>query len=198
MRTLIERLARLPLGAVGLAITACAVMAAGHVLLVRHVHETGGEEWPQWVARLTIETYWGLLPLAFLALWARRRQRTGRLGRIGAALLAFGPVTALLIALAAVVWGGILGRGDLPASVMSLEALFYVMMLGVLVTGLAFVLDRGVRWWGAILIVGLLADLVMPMALSAVYAVFGLLLLVTALRSHGEGVPVEPAVEPAR
>ncbi|SCF34100.1 MYXO-CTERM domain-containing protein [Micromonospora viridifaciens] len=197
MRTLVERLGRLPLGAVGLAVTVCAAMAAGHVLLVRHVHDTGGEEWPQWVARWTIETYWGLLPLAFLALWARRRQRTGWLGRIGAAMLATGPVAALLIAVAATVWGAILGRGDLPASMMSLELLFYVMMLGVLATGIAFLLDAGVRWWGALLIVGLLADFVMPLALSAVYAVFGLLLMVAALRSGRDGVPVEPAVEPA-
>ncbi|MFE9958063.1 hypothetical protein [Micromonospora sp. NPDC005299] len=197
MRTLIERLARVPLGAVGLAVTLCAAMAAGHVLLVRHIHDTGGEEWPQWVGRLTIESYWGLLPLAFLALWARRWQRTGRLGRVGAALLVAGPVAALLIAVAAVVWGGILARGDLPASVMSLELLFYVMMLGVLVTGIAFLLDAGVRWWGAAMIVGLLADFVMPLALSAVYAVFGILLTVAALRSGREDVSVEPAVEPA-
>lgn len=198
MRTFVERLGRLPLGAVGLAVTVCAAMAAGHVLLVQHVHATGGEEWPQWVARWTIESYWGLLPLACLALWARRRRRTGWLGRIGAALLATGPLAALLIAVAATVWGGILGRGDLPESVMSLELLFYVMMLGVLVTGIAFLLDAGVRWWGALLIVGLLADFVMPLALSAVYAVFGILVMVSALRSDRDGVPVEPAVEPAR
>jgi hypothetical protein len=178
MRTLIERLARVPLTAVGLLIAVCGVLAGVHVLLVQHIHETGGEEWPQWVARWTIESYWGLLPLAFLALWARRRHGQGWLGCVGAALMAFGPVAALLIAVAALVWGGILGRGDLPTSVMSLELLFYVMMLGVLVAGL-------------------LGDFVVPMFLPAGYALFGILLMIGAARST-RAAAGDFAVDPAR
>ncbi|WP_328850511.1 hypothetical protein OG994_19205 [Micromonospora globbae] len=196
MRTVVHRLARVPLGTVGLVIVVCAAMAAVHVLLVRHVHETGGEEWPQWVARLTIESYWGLLPLAFLALWARVRERAGLPGRIGAALMALGPVAALLITVAAIVWGGILGRGDLPESVMSLELLFYGMMLGVLVTGAAFLRLAGHRLWGVMLIAGLLADFVMPLALSAVYVVFGVVLVADAVRTARCG-GTTPAAEPA-
>ncbi|WP_067181706.1 hypothetical protein [Microtetraspora niveoalba] len=197
MRAVIDRLARVPLAAVGFLILLSAAMAAGHVLLLEQIRASGGEELPQWVARLTIETYWGLLPLAFLMLWARRGKRGGLLGRIGAALLACGPVTALLIAVGALVWGGILGRGDLPPSVMTVESLFYAMMLGVVVCGVAFLLDAGVRWWGAMLLIGLLGDFVMPMALAAVYAVFGIMLVVGAARAGRRSTDVETALDAA-
>jgi len=197
MRVIIGRLARVPLAGVGFAVLLSSVLIVVHLLLVRQIQASGQEEPPQWLGRL-IGMYWGLLPLAFLALWARRRDRQGVLGRIGAAMLAVGPVLAVLLAVATAVWGGLLGRGDLPESVMWVESLFYVMMLGVLVSGVAFLLDAGVRWYGAFMVVGLLSDFVVPFALATVLGVFGILLMVSAVRSARRGAGVEAAVGAAR
>ena len=183
MTGVVERLARVPLVGVGLAIVVSAILMAVHVLLVQHTHATGAAEPPQWVGRL-LGLYWVLLPLGFMALWARRRREVGIIGRIGAVMLACGPVSAVVLLVAAAIWGGFLGRGDLPAGFMVVESLTLVMMLGVLVSGVALLRVSGARWWGAAMIIALAANFVMSVGAAAALAVFGALLFAAGARSN--------------
>ena len=77
-------LARIPIPVVAVLLVVGGALIPLHEALVVRMHSAGQEEWPQWVARLTIMWYWAFLPTAVLALWARRRHLHGRLGRVGA------------------------------------------------------------------------------------------------------------------
>ena len=76
-------LARIPIPVVAVLLVVGGALIPLHEALVVRMH-TAGQEWPQWVARLTIMWYWAFLPTAVLALWARRRHLHGRLGHVGA------------------------------------------------------------------------------------------------------------------
>ncbi|GAA3813494.1 hypothetical protein GCM10022226_37760 [Sphaerisporangium flaviroseum] len=196
MRNLINRLARVPLQVVGGAILLGAILLAVHYTLIAHIAATGGLEPEQWIGGLTVKWYWVLVPLSFIALWARRRDREGLLGRVGAVLLTSAPLMWAMITTSAIVWGGLLGRGDLPEGVMSLELLIYVFYLGALVTGLAFLLDTGARWWGAALIAGPVVDVVWPYGAAVTFAVFGTGLMLYGFRHR---VPLDtPEISQAR
>ncbi|MEN3540582.1 hypothetical protein AAH991_36090 [Microbispora sp. ZYX-F-249] len=73
-------------------------------------------------------------------------------------------------------------RGDLPSGFMVIEMLVYVFYLGVLVIGLAFLLDRGVRWWGAATLAGLVLEFLVPYGGAVAFAAFGLCLMAYGLR----------------
>lgn len=142
-------LARIPVPAVAALLIVGGALIPVHEAVVLRVHSTGQEEWPQWVARLTVMWYWAFLPLAALALWAPRRVQHGQLGRMGAWLnLVGGPVTYAVITLGALVQG-VRGRQDLPTGFMAIEWLVYLIMPGMVLAGIAMFRDRGLpRWQG--------------------------------------------------
>jgi hypothetical protein len=107
MRNLIDRLARVPLQAVGGAITLGAVLMAAQYALIDYVHSTGRPEPEQWIGGLTVKWYFVLIPMSFIALWARRRDREGVLGRVGAIMLMSGPLMHIVVTVSAIVWGGL-------------------------------------------------------------------------------------------
>ncbi len=91
-------LARIPIPVVATLLVLGGALIPVHEALVVRTHSAGQEEWPQWVARLTVMWYWAFLPLAGLALWARRRAVQGRLGHAVAWLnLVGGPAQYLLV-----------------------------------------------------------------------------------------------------
>jgi hypothetical protein len=145
--------ARIPVPVVAAMLVVGGALIPVHEALVVRTHSTGQEEWPQWVARLTIMWYWALLPMAALALWARRRAQHGRLGRIGAWLnLVGGPALYVVITAGALVQG-VRGRQDLPTGFMAIEWLSYLIMPGMLLAGIAMFRDSGLpRWQGPLLV----------------------------------------------
>ncbi len=182
MRKLIDRLAHVPLQVVGAALTLGAVLLAAHYALIDHVRATGQEEPAQWVGGLTVKWYWVLIPVSLIALWARRRDRQGPVGRAGAIMLTAGPLMHVTVTVGAIIWGALMGRGDLPNAFMMVEMLMYVFYLGVLVIGLTFLLDGGVRWWGAATVAGLVLEFLVPYGGAAAFTVFGLCLVAYGLR----------------
>jgi len=147
-------LARIPIPVVAALLVVGGALIPIHELAIQHMHRTGGAEWPQWLGRLTVQWYWAFLPLAALALWARRRSVQGRTGRAGAWLnLVGGPAQYLVVTAGALVQG-LLGRGDLPTGFMALEWLGYLIMPGILLAGIAMLRDAGLpRWQGALVLV---------------------------------------------
>jgi hypothetical protein len=182
MPNLINRLAGVPLQAVGAALTLGAALMAGQYAIIDHVHSAGLPEPEQWIGGLTVKWYWVLFPFAFIALWARRRDREGRLGRVGAVMQTSAPLAHIVVTVAAIVWGGLLGRGDLPEAFMMIELLTYVFYLGVLISGTALMLDKGVRWWGAAMVGGLVLSFVVQYADAVALGLFGVALIVQGLR----------------
>ncbi|GII56221.1 hypothetical protein Pth03_46100 [Planotetraspora thailandica] len=194
MRNLIDRLARVPLQAVGAAITLGAVLMATQSVLIDYVHSTGRPEPEQWIGGLTVKWYFELIPIAFIALWARRRDRERHLGRVGAVMLTSGPIMHIVVTVSAIVWGGLLGKGDLPEGVMMVETLMYVMYLGALISGVAFLFDKGVRWWGAAVVAGILLDLFVPYGGAVMFALFGIALALYGLRRPVSVDMPEPSI----
>ncbi|GII30353.1 hypothetical protein [Planotetraspora mira] len=182
MRNLTNRLAGVPLQAVGAALLLGAALMAAQYAIVDHVHSAGLPEPEQWIGRVTVQWYWVLFPFAFIALWARRRDRERRLGRVGAVMQTSAPLAHIVVTVAAIVWGGVLGKGDLPDAFMMIEMLTYVFYLGVLVSGVAFLLDKGARWWGAAVIGGLVLGFVVQYTDAVILGVFGVALIVQGLR----------------
>jgi hypothetical protein len=173
----VARLSTVPLPIVVAVLVVGAVLGDVHTLLVQRIVR-GGPEPEQWVARLTVMQYYALIPLAVLALWARRRTAQGRLGTVAAALLVTSAAGHLAITAAAVVHGGLLGRGDLPRAVMVLEVTVLGLYLGVLLAGIALLRDRAVpRAVGALVLLGLVVSFVTPFALTVAWLLLGVFLL---------------------
>lgn len=147
--------ARIPVPVVAAMLVVGGALIPVHEGWVRAVHESGRPEPAQWISFLTIKWYWALLPAAVLALWARRRSIEGRLGRVGAWLnLVGGPLQFGVLMLTSLVWGLLLGRGELPTSLMVLEFLGYLLPAGMVLLGVAMLRDRGLpRWQGASVLV---------------------------------------------
>jgi hypothetical protein len=145
--------ARIPVPLVAAMLIVGGALIPVHEAVVDRMHAAGSTEWPQWVGRLTVQWYWALLPMAGIALWARRRAVHGRLGRVGAWLnLVGGPAVYLVITAGALVQG-VRGRGDLPTGFMAIEWLAYLIMPGLLLAGIAMFRDLGLpRWQGPLLI----------------------------------------------
>jgi hypothetical protein len=171
------RLSTVPLYVVLAVLVLGAVLADVHTLMVQRMAR-GGPEPEQWVARLTVMQYYALIPLALLALWARRRPNQGRLGTVAAVLLVTAMAGHLAITVAAVVHGGLLGRGDLPGLVMMLEVTVLGLYLGVLLEGIALLRDRAVpRAVGALVLFGLVVSFLAPFALTAAWLLLAVVLL---------------------
>ena len=178
----VARLSAVPLPIVVAVLVVGAVLADVHTLLVQRMVR-GGPEPEQWVARLTVMQYYALIPLALLALWARRRPAQGRLGTVAAALLVTAIAGHLAITVAAVVHGGLLGRGDLPGLVMMLEVTVLGLYLGVLLEGIALLRGRAVpRAVGALVLLGLVVSFIAPFALTVAWLLLGAVLLGSSRR----------------
>ena len=171
-------LARIPNSVVAALLFVGGALVSVHELWLAHVRATHAPEPEQWLAYLTIKWYWAFLPLAFLALWARRRAAAGVLGRIGAWLLVVGgPLEFLVLLVATQVWGLLLGRGDLPMAVMSVEMLTVLITPGAVLVGIALLRDRlRPRWEGA-LVIGVALAAWLPYGALAVGLVLGVLLI---------------------
>ncbi|MGY1603293.1 hypothetical protein [Geodermatophilus sp. SYSU D00815] len=175
-------LARIPVPVVAVLLVVGGALIPVHEMAVAHMHEPGNQEWPQWVGRLTLQWYWALLPLAVLALWARRRAVQGRIGRVGAWLnLLGGPLEYALITVGALV-RGVLGRGDLPPGFMALEWLGYLIMPGIVLAGVAMLRDRGLPRWQGLLVVLLAPAAWLPFGAFVVGAALGVALVVGTRR----------------
>jgi hypothetical protein len=178
----VARLSTVPLPIVVAVLVVGAVLGDVHTLLVQRMAR-GGPEPEQWVARLTVMQYYALIPLALLALWARRRPAQGRLGTVAAALLVTAIAGHLAITVAAVVHGGLLGRGDLPGLVMMLEVTVLGLYLGVMLEGIALLRDRAVpRAAGALVLLGLVVSFIAPFALTVAWLLLGAVLLGSSRR----------------
>jgi hypothetical protein len=170
--------ARIPVPLVAALLVVGGALMPLHDLAIAHVRASGAEEWPQWVARLTVMWYWAFLPMAALALWARRRTEQGVLGRVGAWLnVVGGPAQYGLVTVGALVWGLLLGRGDLPVAVMVIEPLGYLSVPGLAVAGIAMLRDRGTPRWQGALLIALAVGVWLPFGALAVGLVLGGLLL---------------------
>lgn len=153
--------------------------------------EPGAAEPAQWIGRISIKLYWILLPWAMLALWARRRQGLGRVGRVAAGLIVPQIVASPILVVATIIWGLLLGRGDVDGLFVVLfesipTTLFY---LGVVVLSVAHLRDSdGPRTVGALLLLGLVLSFGPPGLLTLVFSVLAVLLLRTGSQGRpGEG-----------
>ena len=171
-------LARIPNPVVAALLVVGGTLVTVHELWLAHVRATHGPEPEQWLAYLTIKWYWAFLPLAFLALWARRRDAAGVLGRVGAwLLLVGGPLQFVVLLVATLVWGLLLGRGDLPVAVMSVEQLTLLITPGAIVVGIAMLRDRPLPRWQGALVIAVAVAAWLPYGAFAVGLVLGGLLL---------------------
>jgi hypothetical protein len=176
-------LARIPNPVVALLLVVGGVTIPIHERLVAHVHATGAPEPEQWLAFLTFKWYWATLPLAVLVLWARRRSAQGLLGRVAAWLnLLGGPAQYAVLLISSLVWGLLLGRGDLPTALMVLEFLGYLIPVGTFLAGVAMLRDRALpRWQGGLVAVLAVASWV-PFGALVVGTVLAALLITTGRR----------------
>lgn len=141
---MIDRLARIPAAVVAAVLVAAALLADIHAFVVVPAVRESGAEPAQWLARIGLMLYFLALPLALLAFWARRRRPLGRAGKVAALLMAIQVPCYLVLTVAGLVWGLLLGRGDLPDAVMRLHDVgvgaFY---LGVVVLAIRMVWPAG-------------------------------------------------------
>lgn len=146
-------LARIPIPVVAALLVVGGALIPVHEALVLRMHSAGQEEWPQWLGRLTVQWYWAFLPVAALALWARRRTVHGRTGRVGAWLNLVGGPAVYAVITAGAVAQGVRGAQDLPTGFMAVEWLSYLIMPGMVLAGIAMTRDRGLpRWQGPLVI----------------------------------------------
>ena len=178
-------LARIPMSVIAALFVVGGVLIPLHEWLIENLFADGQREWPQWLGRLTVMWYWAFLPLAVLALWARRRHVQGRLGRVGAWLNAIGgPGQYGVLTVAAVIWGLLLGRDDLPTGFMALEWLGYLIMPGIVLAGIAMIRDRGLPRWQGVLVVVLAPLAWVPFGALAVGVALSALLLWSGRRER--------------
>lgn len=190
MGRMLDALARVPLPVV-----AAMLLLAGALVLVQQVwidaiHSAGAEEPPQWVGRLTIMQVNILVPVALILLWSRRRRIQRRLGAVAAAMLLVLPVVHLVLTVAAIVWGGILGRGDLGSPMIEFEFLGLISYAGVFVSGLAWMLDRGApRLIGPLIIVGFVVSFLSPWGMPIGYGLLAVVILTSGVARRTRVVP---------
>jgi hypothetical protein len=175
--------ARIPIPVVAAMLVVGGALIPIHEWLVARVWATGAPEPEQWLAYLTFKWYWALLPMAVLALWARRRDEQGPLGRVGAWLnLVGGPLQYGVLLVATVVWGLLLGRGEVSLGLMAVEYLGYLITPGTIVAGLAMLLDRGLPRWQGGLVTLLAVASWLPFGALVVGTVLAVLLIATGRR----------------
>jgi hypothetical protein len=133
---------------------------------------------PQWLSYLTVKQANILIPAGLIMLWSRRRAVQRRVGAVGAAMLLVLPIVHVILLASSIVWGGILGRGDMSYPFMYLELLSVVSYAGVLVSGLAWILDRDTpRLIGPLIITGLVLHFFVPWGMLIAYGALAIVLL---------------------
>jgi hypothetical protein len=173
-----QAFARIPVSVTAALFVVGGALMPLHEVLIARMHAAGPGEWPQWIGYLTVKWYWAFLPLAALTLWARRRRQQGTLGRIGGWLhLVGGPVQYGVLLVGTLTWGLVLDRGDLPVSVMAVENLGYLVVPGLLVSGIAMLRDRGTPRWQGSLIIALAVAVWLPYGALVTGLVLGGLLV---------------------
>lgn len=190
---LLDALARIPLSVVVGALMLGAVLLSLQLVWLSIINTTGAPEPPQWVARLTVMQTYILIPGALIALWARRRKEQRRLGAAAAAMMMALPVQHVIITVGSIIWGAILGRGDLTYPFMYIDNLKYISTLGIILSGVAWILDRGTpRLIGPLILAGLLLGYLVLWAMTIIYVALGVVILRTRLmrsRVVAETVP---------
>ena len=171
---MIDKLARVPVAVVAAALVLGGVLADVHTFVVVPAVRDSGSEPAQWMARVGIMLYFLILPLALLAVWARRRQRLGRAGVVAAVLMAVQVPCYVVLMLAGVVWGLLLGRGDLGSRVLLLHDVgvtaFY---LGVVVLAVRMLMaGRATALLGGLLLGGFVVSFIVPFGLAAALVAF--------------------------
>lgn len=185
---LVNRLVRIPAAVVAAALVVGALLADVHTFVITPAID--GAEPAQWTARVGIMLYYLVLPLALLAVWARRRDSLGRVGRVAAVLIAIQVLCYVLLTAAMLVWGLVLGRGDLSDTAMWLESLgvlsFY---LGLVVLAVRLLLgSRANAALGVLILIGFLASFAGPFLLTAAFVVLAAVFLVQEVGSRDEVV----------
>lgn len=187
---LIDTLARIPLPVVGIMLVLGAVLADLINFVMRAITAAGTEEIPHWLARLTLMQYNLLIPIALLALWARRRNTQGRLGAVGAVLITFLPVVHIFFTVCAVVWEIILGHGDITYPFAYIEFLILPAYLGVVIASVAWLRDRfAARLIGPLILAGLVLHFLIPWAFTVVYAALAFVVVRTSLVRKDAAAP---------
>lgn len=186
---LLDRLARVPLPVVAAMFVLGGLLAGLQMMWIASVHESGAAEPPQWLARVTVMQVNLLVPLAAIMLWARRRWVQGRLGAVAAAMLAVLPVVHVLLTVASLLWGLVLGRGDLTFPFMYVEYLTFVSFAGFFVSAVAWWLDADTpRLIGPLLVVGLVLNFAVPWGMLCCYAALAVVLMTRGLTRERRGV----------
>lgn len=188
---LADRLVRIPATVVAATLVVGSLLADVHTFVT--VPAMDGMEPAQWTARVGIMLYFLVLPIALLAVWARRRDALGRLGLAAAVLIAIQVLCYLLLTVAMVGWGLLLGRGDLSDSVMWVESLgvssFY---LGVIILAVRLLFaGRANAVIGALLLAGFLVSFVMPFGLTVAIAVLAAVFVVHEAGSGAEAAALQ-------
>lgn len=192
---LVKALARVPLPIVVGLLLLGAVLASLQQVWIADVMARGGPEPEQWAAALTVKQANVLIPVGLIALWARRRGVQGRLGAVAAAMMAVLPVLHIFLTVSALVWGVILGRGDMEYPFMHIEWLMLVAFFGVVLASIAWMLDRGAsRWVGPLIIVGFAMNYVTPWGMTIVYALLSIVVLRTRLLRRRPAAELPSAV----
>ncbi len=191
----ISVLARVPLQVVGVLFILGALLVdlqvAWHVVLA----STGEPEPSQWVAHLTIMQFHTIIPLALITLWARRRSAQRRLGAIAAGLVASLAIVHVFMTLCAIVWGGILQRGDMGFPFMYIEYGSRIAYVGIVLAGLSWILDRGAnRLIGPLIIGGFLLNLVVPGAMTVIYIALAVVIVRTGVVRKSSVASPSPTV----
>jgi len=177
-RPLLDALARVPLPVVVVLLLVGALLAGLQSVWIGAVHSAGAAEPPQWLSRVTVMQVNLLVPLALIMLWARRRTVQRRLGAVGAAMLLVLPAVHLLLTIAAIIWGGILGRGDLTYPFMYVELLGLISYAGIAVSAVAWMLDRAApRLIGPLIVAGFVLNYIVPWGLMVGYGALAVVLL---------------------
>ncbi|MGQ7295846.1 hypothetical protein [Quadrisphaera sp. KR29] len=173
-----------------LVVASAALLLGGAALSDTHMALLGSGAFdpPQWVGLTTVMAYYTLLPAGLVLLWAPRRRQLGRTGAVAAAVALAVAGAHLLSAATAVVWGPLLGRGELPAALAPLQLVLYGIYLAPVLLGAAVVLNRrrlSLHWTsGALLALGIVTAVLVPVGgLSAVYGVLAVLLVTGAVRA---------------
>ncbi|WP_345752900.1 hypothetical protein [Microbacterium rhizophilus] len=192
---IVHLLARLPLPIVALLLVLGAVLFDIQTMVILSLAATGAEEPPQWLARTTIMMGNLFIPVAVLSLWARRAAAQRRLGAIAASMVAVLPVVHVVLTIGTLVWGLVLGRGDIAGPFARIEDLVYVAYAGVVLLTIAFLRDRGMpRLVGVLMLLGFVLSYVVPWGITVTYTALGVIIVATSLRRRApRGVaPREP------
>lgn len=192
---LLDTLARIPLSVVVGALVLGAVLLSLQMVWISIIMASGEPEPPQWLARLTVMQANILVPVALIALWARRRKAQRRLGAIAAAMMAVLPVLHVILTVGSIMWGAILGRGDMTYPFMYIEYLMFITMLGIILSGVAWILDSGApRLIGPLIIAGFVLNYVVSWGMTFFYVALSVVILRTQLVRSRAAVEPLPSI----